>query len=121
MKYIAQFRYYGCGNRKSQNYPDTYSSATAYLTALVSGNIFQNYGQITKLGIQCRPGTRFSLNGSEYYITIGETGIYEIDLEGYGQIFQIQFNAEDLRVFDNANVTDRLLIDIVYEGAGVST
>lgn len=101
------------------NYP-AYSSATAYLTALTSGNIFQDYGSISKMGIQCRPNTRFRLNDSSYEIVVGETGIYEIDLEGYGTIFKIQFNADDLRIYDQAGVTDRLLIDIVYEGAGVS-
>ena len=119
MKYIKQFRFYGTKDRASMNYP-AYSSATAYLTALTSGNIFQDYGSISKMGIQCRPNTRFRLNDSQYEIVVGETGIYEIDLEGYGTIFKIQFNADDLRIYDQPGVTDRLLVDIVYEGAGVS-
>lgn len=119
-KYIKQFRYYGCGDRKSQNYPN-FTSAEAYLNALTNDTLFTDYGGITKLGIQCRPNTRFYLNKSPYEIVVGETGIYEIDLEGYGQISSIKFVAEDLRIYDQAGVTDRLLIDIVYEGAGVST
>lgn len=119
MKYIKQFRYYGTGSRADNNYP-SYSSPTAFLTALTQGNIFQDYGSITKLGIQCRPNTHFRLNDSIHDIVIGETGIYELDLEGFGHIFKIQFNASDLRIFDQPGVTDRLLIDIVYEGSGVS-
>lgn len=118
-KYIKQFRFYGTKDRASNNYP-AYSSPNAYFTALTSGNIFQDHGAISKLGIQCRPNTRFRLNESSYEIVVGETGIYEIDLEGYGNIFAIQFNAADLRIYDQAGVTDRLLIDIVYSGAGVS-
>ena len=117
--YIKQFRFYGVGDRAVNNYP-AYSSPNAYFTALTSGNIFQDYGTITKLGIQCRPNTRFRLNESSYDIVVGETGIYEIDLEGYGTIFDIKFNANDLRIYDQEGVTDRLLIDIVYSGAGVS-
>lgn len=93
----------------------------AYFTALTKGNIFQNHSGISKLGIQCRPNTHFTLNDSQYEIVVGETGIYEIDLEGYGIIKSIQFNAKDLEVYNQPEVTDRLLIDIVYSGVGVSS
>lgn len=54
------------------------------------------------------------LNGQEYPIVIGETGIFEIDLQNYGQIFSIRFTAESLD--DYQKFDDRLLIDIIYEG-----
>lgn len=54
------------------------------------------------------------LNGQEYPIIIGETGIFEIDLQNYGQIFSIRFTAESLD--DYQEFDDRLLIDIIYEG-----
>jgi hypothetical protein len=41
-------------------------------------------GSISQLGIQGRPGTSFYLNGSTLPIVLGETGIYEIDLQNYG-------------------------------------
>ena len=49
---------------------------------------------------------------------MGITGIYELDLEDYGQIFEIRFSSESLTDYGTAGSTDRLLIDIVYEGAG---
>lgn len=52
---------------------------------------------------------------------IGETGIYELDLENVGRITAIRFDANDLETIytqpDNQAI--RLLIDIVYEGASV--
>ena len=85
MKAIRQFRYYGSdlinnNFAKENNFPKDAS----FPERLVLGNIFQEYSAITKLGIQGRPGTTFYLNDSNYPIVVGETGIYEIDLEGYG-------------------------------------
>lgn len=101
----------------AQNYPENYD-----WTRLYGGNIFTDFSAITKLGIQGRPGTTFYLNDGQYPIYIGETGIYEIDLEGYGTIFKIQFEQSTLTEYDNEYKGDRLLIDIVFEGtAGGST
>ena len=118
-----QFRYYGQGD--SRNYPTIGSTELSYYNKLISGNIFENYGVISKIGIQCRPGIHFYLNGSNYPIEIGETGIYELDLEGYGQITSIRFaessdNLQGIDIFENPEVNDRLLIDIIYEGSGVN-
>jgi hypothetical protein len=66
------------------------------------------------LGIQGRPGTMMFLNGQEYPIVIGETGIFEIDLQNYGQIFSIRFTGDSLDDYQEHD--DRLLIDIIYEG-----
>jgi hypothetical protein len=54
------------------------------------------------------------LNGQEYPIVIGETGIFEIDLQNYGQIFSIRFTGDSLDDYQEHD--DRLLIDIIYEG-----
>ena len=59
----------------------------------------------------------FYLNDSNYPIVIGETGIYEIDLQNYGQIYSIRFTSESLNEYSIGK--DRLLIDIIYEGSGV--
>jgi hypothetical protein len=48
------------------------------------------------LGIQAMPGTLFYLNNSKHAISVGTTGIYELNLEGLGQIFSIQFNRDSL-------------------------
>lgn len=119
MKKIMQFRYYGSEGKKTEkNYPNNFTSPKSYLWKLTSGNIFDKYGLVTKIGIQCRPNVRFYLNNSEYPIEIGITGIYELDLEGYGYIHSIRFDENSLIIFDSPDVEDRLLIDIVYEGAG---
>jgi hypothetical protein len=41
------------------------------------------------LGIQGPDGLKFYLNSSSSPIAIGETGIYELDLEGIGRISAI--------------------------------
>ena len=110
MKLIRQFRYYG--EDDPRNYPATLSK-----NDLVYNNIFAGYGSITQLGIQGRPNTTVFLNGQEFPIIIGETGIYEIDLQNYGQIYSIRFTAESLNEYSLGK--DRLLIDIIYEGSGV--
>ena len=112
MKRIMQFRYRG------ENHPDNYPNYSAYTDILSDGNIFNDYGIVSKLGIQGPDGLRFYLNFSPDPITIGETGIYELDLEGVGRITAIQFNKTDLNNFYTTNpLNDKILIDIVYEGA----
>lgn len=107
MKLIRQFRYYG--EKDSRNYPaDLNSEQLSFL------NIFDGLSSITQLGIQGRPGTTMFLNGQEYPIIIGETGIFEIDLQNYGQIISIRFTEESLASYQKHD--DRLLIDIIYEG-----
>lgn len=116
MKVIKQFRYYGASS--TENYPEDVMTATN----LTNGNIFDGYGSITHLGIQGRPGTRFFLNESpQYPIVLGDTGIYELNLEGHGQIYYISFDGHTLGDYDAPSSTDRLLIDIVYEGSGVKS
>ena len=101
---IKQFRYSGDNSSDSSGIKkDT----------LIFGNIFDNYNTITQMGIQGRPGTSFYLNNSEFPIVLGETGIYEIDLQGRGTIHSISFvNNSAFQYY--ATLGDRLLIDIVY-------
>ena len=110
MKQIKQFRYYN--STSANNYPELQN----YYGALVAGNIFAGHGDITHVGIQARPGTKFYLNNSSFPITIGATGIYELSLDGLGHIHAIKFDATILQSYDSPTNTDRILIDIVYEG-----
>lgn len=111
MKKIMQFRFEGFGN--ANNYP----AFTDYNAILTAGNIFDNYKLVSKLGIQGPIGLKFYLNNGEYPITIGKTGIYELDLENIGRINSIRFDRADISTFfPSDNLTNRLLIDIVYEG-----
>lgn len=117
MKYIKQFRYYG--DNDSRNYP----YFANYYGTLVGGNILHNYGAVSHLGVQGMPGTKFYLNNSPFPITIGRTGIYELDLEGMGQITAIRFDRDSVEMYRNpSSPADevRLLVDIIYEGAGVN-
>lgn len=107
-KYVHQFKYPGSSDITKED--------------LVIGNIFNKYGSVSQLGIQGRPGTTFWLNGGGdfaqgnlYPIVINETGIFELDLQDYGIINTIRFKSADIDAYDVG--TDRLLIDIIYEGA----
>lgn len=114
MKCIKQFRYYK--KDSENNYPNnmTYNN-------LVHSNIFKGYGSITQMGVQARPGTVMYLNNEQRYpIVIGETGIYEIDLQGYGQIYAIRFDGKSLADYEEDGSNATLLIDIIYEGSGAS-
>lgn len=110
---LKQIRYYGDNN--SNNYP---IGLTA--TILTNENVlnFANCSSVVKLGIQGRPNTKFYLSNEDYYpIILGETGIYEIDLEGRGTIGTLKF-VKDATFEDYSSKQDRLLIDIIYEGEG---
>lgn len=105
MKKMTQFRY--CGEKND--------NSTCNISELKNGDLFDGYSQITQLGIQGEPGTRFVLNGGDYPIILGETGIYEIDLEDRGFIHSISFST-GTTVFNKYKNGSTLLIDIVYEG-----
>ena len=125
MKHIAQFRYYAEQDKGGLNYHPALGnkiSSEEYLDLLIKGKLFEGqFGDIkysflgiTKLGIQCRTNTKFYLNNSNYPIVIGNTGIYELDLENHGEINNIRFDKTVLESLAG----DRLLVDIVYESQG---
>lgn len=106
MKQIKQYRYYGDNN--NNNYPGDLTAKK-----LLGGTLFDGIS-VYQLGIQGRPNTMFYLNESSFPIVLGETGIYEIDLQDRGVITGIAFIDNDaFKKYKNGN--DRLLIDIVYE------
>lgn len=111
-KQVKQFRFYDTQNSGGKNYPSNLS-----YRSLVSGSIFSNYLPITQLGIQSLPGTKFYLNNSNNPIIIGYTGIYELNLEGMGEITALSFDAKSLEAI-NGNANSYLIVDIIYEGEG---
>lgn len=117
-KKIKQFRYYAenQGNvnpNVARNFPSTISARN-----LISGSIFATSTPIVQLGIQGLPGTRFFLNGNNNPIIIGNTGIYEIDLQGQGEITALSFEASSInQIRDNPNAY--LIVDIIYEEANI--
>lgn len=114
-KKVKQFRYYADNtslNSNNKNYPETLK-----FRQLISGSVFSAYMPIVQLGIQSVPGTKFYLNGSNNPIIIGNTGIYELDLQGLSQINSLQFDANSV-TFINDNDTAYLIVDIIYEEVG---
>lgn len=103
---VKQFRYYG--DVSAKNYPDEANYAT-----LAAGNIFNSYRPVTQMGIQGTPGIKFYINNSLNPIIMGDTGIYEVDLQGLGTIDSIRFDRDSLALMDEYNP---LLVDIIYEG-----
>lgn len=67
-------------------------------------------------------GVVFYLNDGDNPIVLGNTGIYEINLEGIGRISSLRFDEEKLKEYYNeklANAEHRVLVDIIYDGAEV--
>jgi hypothetical protein len=83
-------------------------------------NLLSNYASVSHLGIQGEPGVEFYLNHGDDPITIGPSGIYELDLEGLGYITALKFDYSILiEKYNNEDINPyhRLIVDIVYEGA----
>ena len=116
MKHMMQFRFHGLDS--DLNYPNWKDS---YEIGYWFDNLFQNYGSISHLGIQGEPGVIFYLNGGNNPITLGSTGIYELNLEGIGRITNLRFDKKQLtKIYNNSrNANHRLIVDIVYDGAEV--
>lgn len=108
MKKVKQFRYYGNGNTLNE-------PGGMLKTVLTSGHLFDGIA-ISQLGIQGRPNTCFYLNETAYPIILGDTGIYELDLQDRGTITSIAFVDND--AFKHYETGDRLLIDVVFEDTG---
>ena len=121
MKKIKQFIFYGPG--RENNYPkDTADSNNPWLY-----NLFENYKSVSHLGIQGHSDIRFYLNAANKdgshnageAITLGATGIYEINLEGVGTLSYLKFDWDELtRIYSNSELIEgkKLIIDFVYEG-----
>ena len=117
MKRIMQFRFYGPEN--PNNYPK-WNKQTEYESW--SFNLLSKFGNVSHLGIQGEPGVVFYLNEGHNPISIGTTGIYELDLEGIGKITKLYFDWNKLKSFypeDNNLESRRLIVDIVYDSAEV--
>ena len=110
MKKIYQYRYYG---ESAKTYPEELNA-----TMMANGEIFSRTGKnsITHLGLQAAPGTTFFLNLGTNPIQVGKTGIYEIDITGYGFITSILFSSSTL---ERVTEDNGIIIDIVYEGGSI--
>ena len=104
---IRQYRFDKVGSSKNYNI-DKNSAA-----GLVTGDFISGYAPIIQLGIQALPGTRFYLNDSIEPIIIGDTGIFEIELNGVIEISKIQFDCVSLDAIAR-DPSAILIIDTIY-------
>lgn len=112
---IKQFRYYNDGEAL-KGYLSNNSPSNAKGTDFITGDIFEDCFPISQLGIQALPGTRVLLNkaADQDYILIGQTGIFELDLDNQTEITSIQFDAQSIATI--AEVQNAvLLVDIIYD------
>lgn len=108
-KKVTQYRYY------KPDHPNNFPKSPAIRSRnLVSGSIFFENTPIIQLGIQALPGTKFYLNGSNFPVIIGNTGIYELDLQGQGEINEIRFDSNSIHLIEQ-NENAYLIVDIIYE------
>ena len=114
---IKQFRYYNEDRSQNsdltQNQPSQINKIPVSYHDYVTGDVFDKYLPILKLGIQSIPGTKFYLNYGLDPIYIGNTGIFELELKE-SQINSLQFDAGSMRNINN-NDAAYLIVDIIYD------
>ena len=112
MRKISQFRFY-----KESNANNNPSAATTGLLrdawSSPTGGIFPT--NIVSLGIQTIPGVQFILdNNYNHPISVGHTGIYELELNDSIFISNLYFTAESIYQIDT-NENAYLIVDCIYE------
>ncbi len=118
-KKLLQFRYYGEKEKdrygeemKDRNFP-----ADISMENLADGSIFKkspyNVMPISQLGIQSLPGTKFYLNGAVNPITLGVSGIYDLDIKNGARINDLKFNKQSLNRVNN-ELNGYLIVDVLY-------
>lgn len=104
---VAQIRYYK--DNGDLNYPKS-----ASISELRSGKIFANYMPALQIGIQTMPGIKFYLNDATEPIIIGNTGIYELNVDNFAQITSLSFDVASLNIINDSS-TAYIVVDILYE------
>lgn len=108
-KTVGQLRYYGVDN--ASNYSAGAMTAVT-ATSLQYGTALSYAYPIVKLGIQTLPGTQMYINGSANPVVVGQTGIYELDVDGLSYITTLSFSATSLKNISD-NPTAYLIIDYI--------
>ena len=108
---VYQVRYYG------DNKSDSNKNQPANLTGnrLRSGSVFSQYTPMKQIGIQSMPGVKFYLNNSIEPITIGSTGIYELNVENMTEITALSFDTTSINMINQTPSTSYIIVDILYE------
>lgn len=110
-KKIGQVRFYK--EKDPRNQPRNIT-----MTNLASGSIFSENYPILQLGIQTLPGVKFHLNYGVYPITVGATGIYDLNLDGITEITHLSFDPSSISMINN-NPDSSLIIDFIYNESEV--
>lgn len=113
-KIVKQFRFYDEKNKYN-------SPSTLNITNLSNGEAFfsdsvlnSNYGYMISLGIQALPGTKFTINEGMEPVIVGNTGIFELDVDGYGEIFELKFIDSSLKTIAETE-NGYLIVDAIYK------
>ena len=111
-KILKQYRFYG--ENHERNIPKSIT-----IENLKSGSVFilqdNESAPIVSLGIQTIPGIQFYLNEAVDPIIIGNSGIYELELNRY-EVNKINFKEETLKqLINNSSNTAYLIVDVIYE------
>lgn len=126
MAKIAQFRYYGESNEnnytsiKDGEIPskNNLKMPSKDNLKIEASNLFTGCYPIVQLGIQTLPGAEIYINGCDFPMIIGSTGILDLELDTTVQITSLAFSEQTLDRIDST-VGGYILIDILYEGGAV--
>lgn len=112
---VKQFRFYNDAEADKGDASNN-SPKTAEMAQFVDGTIFADCFPISQLGIQALPGTRVLLNNASDldYLLIGQTGIFELDLDNQTEITSIKFDAQSMAKI-NKTTNAVLIVDIIYD------
>lgn len=107
-KYVNQIRYYGNGNSKN-------SSSEVNLRSLQYGTVFHNHLPIIQLGVQTLPGMKIYINNHTNPVVVGQTGIYELNVDGISHIMDLKFDGTTLNIINSEQSNAYLIVDYIYE------
>lgn len=107
-KHVNQIRYYGNGNLKN-------SSSEVSLRSLQYGTVFHNHIPIIQLGVQTLPGMKIYINNHMNPVVVGQTGIYELNVDGISHITDLKFDGATLNIINSEASNAYLIVDYIYE------
>lgn len=105
-KKVCQIRWFGDNN----------SDSNVSMQELRLGESLYHHYPIVQLGVQTLPGTRLLINNSETPLTIGATGIYELNIDGLATITSLIIDGRSLNTI--ADHHGSVIIDYIYDEEG---
>lgn len=114
MRKLYQFRYYGPKDMVNAEVGNINQPSNVTRQDLQTGAFIADYVPIIQLGIQTMPGVKFYLNNSHDPIIVGNTGIYELNVDNLTEITALNFDYASLELVDRNPRTAYIIIDILY-------